>query len=144
VKRHVLLIDDDVLCMRWYLEALKEEDFEAYQVRDPDAAIEYLSNTHTLRPDVIVLDIMLPPGQRYRGRPDCRGGLDTGILLYEEIRKICTDVPVIFLTSVLNPSTLSALRPKAAVYDKSDLAPFELASVLRRVLGEEDRTCGDH
>ncbi|MFH1936314.1 MAG: response regulator [Bacteroidota bacterium] len=85
MRRRVLLIDDEKVAMQFYIKALRESGYEVIQVCDPDEAVEYMENSDERTPDIIILDIMLPPGNRFRGRPDVEEGLRTGVLLYPEL-----------------------------------------------------------
>jgi CheY-like chemotaxis protein len=136
MRHSVLIIDDDKLSMKYYRTALETEGFEVAQVCDPDGAIKYLSSEQNRRPDVIVLDIMLPTGDRYFGKPESWEGLRTGILLYPEIKTQCPKVPIVVLTNVANPDIVAALPPGVRVYNKTDIAPFDLAAALNRHIQE--------
>jgi len=144
MKRKVLLIDDDTLSMQYYVKALNEKGFEVSQVGNPDDAIEYLTDRSNLSLDLIILDIMLPTGKRYHKNPDSMNGLLTGELLFEDIRKICRDIPVVILTNSRNLDIFSVLPKEIPFYNKTEVAPFELARVLRKVLGMEENARGDH
>ncbi len=101
----VLLIDDEINPMQYYVRALKMEGFDVVQLTTADEALEYITNSRNRKPDIIVLDIMLPPG-KYENNPDSDQGLRTGILLYPDLKELCVNIPFIVLTNVTNPETL--------------------------------------
>lgn len=53
----LLLIEDDVFFRRFYVEKLKEKGFE---VDEADDGVQGLEKIRTFKPDLIVLDIILP------------------------------------------------------------------------------------
>jgi len=133
----IMLIDDDKEPMLYYIMALKQEGFEVKQVTGPDEAMEYVCAEGNARPDVIILDIMLPPGKRYQGNPKCDDGLRTGILLYPELKRACPNVPFIVLTNLRKASDdLKDVAPEVKVLQKIDMAPFDLVSHINKIIEE--------
>ena len=53
----LLLIEDDVFFRKFYVEKLKEKGFEVDEADDGEQGLE---NIRTFKPDLVVLDIILP------------------------------------------------------------------------------------
>ncbi len=139
MRNSVLLIDDESEAMKYYVVALERKGFDVVQLRDADAVLDFIERATNRRPDVIILDVMLPPGRRFHAHPDVEEGLRTGILLYPELRKSCGDVPIIVLTNVGNPDLLHALPSDARVLQKVEVPPFELVDIVTEVMHKEIR-----
>jgi len=90
----VLLVDDEKQSMRWYHKALTTSGFKVSQLVNPDQVRDFIDNPENRPPDVIILDIMLPPGAWYRNTPQAQRGLRTGVLLYEECLSKYTGPPL--------------------------------------------------
>lgn len=129
----VMLIDDDREPMKFYVMALEREGFEVKQIPGPDEAIGYVRNPSNPRPDIIILDIMLPPGKRYEGKFECDEGLRTGILLYPELKEYCHNVPFLVLTNLKKArKDFRKVDSDVSILQKIDTPPFDL---VRRVKG---------
>jgi len=61
----VLIIDDDVLPMMFYVWALEKEGFKVRQCYGPDTALEFVEKEGA-NIALLILDIMMLPGKRYR------------------------------------------------------------------------------
>ncbi|MFX0194578.1 MAG: response regulator [Candidatus Hodarchaeota archaeon] len=131
----VMLIDDDKEPMMYYIMALKQGGFDVQQINDPDEAMEYICNQSNRRPDIIILDIMLPPGKRYEGNPACDNGLRTGILLYSELKEHYSNVPFLVLTNLRKAAKdFKRIAPDVPVLQKIDTPPFDLVNRIRRII----------
>lgn len=135
----VMFIDDDKEPMQYYVMALdQEQGFEVKQMTGPDEAMEYVCGDGNARPDLIILDIMLPPGRRYQGNPACDDGLRTGLLLYPELKRACPNVPFIVLTNLRKASDdLKDVAPEVKILQKIDTAPFDLVSHVNKIIQGE-------
>lgn len=130
-----MLVDDDKEPMQYYVMALKQEGFDVEQMSGPDEAMEYVCGESNAKPDVIILDIMLPPDQRYQGNPACDDGLRTGILLYPELKKAYPNVPFLVLTNLRKASDdFKEIAPEIKVLQKIDTAPFDLVSHVKEII----------
>src|SRR5687768_13117941 len=97
----IILIDDERLPMDYYVRAFKLQNYEIKQFFGPDTVFEYVRHKKP-HPDAIILDIMMLPGNKYINE-DTDDGLQTGILLYKDLRRYYPTVPIIFLTNVSDP-----------------------------------------
>lgn len=135
----VLLIDDDKESMKYYEMAMRLDGYDIGRAMNPDEAMEYV--THHPEPDIVILDIMLPPGDLFAENPECDQGLRTGILLYPELRQHYGKVPFIVLTNLRNPDTIrdfSEIAPNVPVHQKIDTPPQKLLDMLRKMVPQED------
>ena len=136
MEKLILLIDDDRLPMQFYVKALQLKSFKVKQCFEPDSTLDFVGKKAS-QINAIILDIMLPPGKTYE-HEDTNEGLRTGVFLLKDIRKYCPNTPVVVLTNVKNPETLSEFREKSLVevVQKKDCPPFELAKIVDEMLGK--------
>ena len=125
-RRRVLVVDDDeniVQLVRMYLER------DGYQVWSAHDGAEALELARQVRPDVVVLDLMLP-------------GTD-GLTVCRELRRD-SNVPIVMLTArSTEADKLTGLDLGADDYVTKPFSPRELLAriraVLRRVPGAADQ-----
>lgn len=134
VEKLVLLIDDDNLPMNYYVKALEHEGFRVNHCFNPDSALDF-AREETSTIDAIILDIMMPPGQRYRSE-NTNEGLRTGVLLLKDLRNYCPDVAVVVLTNITKLSTLNEFKGQHSVevVQKMDCTPFRLVEIVRKMV----------
>ncbi len=125
-RRRVIIVDDDeniVHLVRMYLE---RDGYQVWSAHDGAEGVELARQT---RPDVIVLDLMLP-------------GMD-GLAVCRELRR-GSNVPIVMLTARSTESDkLTGLDLGADDYVTKPFSPRELLAriraVLRRVPGAADQ-----
>jgi two-component system OmpR family response regulator len=112
--RRVLVVDDDPIIQGFLLDALSDE---GYEVRTAPNGRDALAVADGWRPDLIVLDLMMPvmDGRTFRARQ-------------REHAKLC-DVPVVILSATRDISAQSEGLDPAGVFSK----PFDLETLLDAV-----------
>jgi NarL family two-component system response regulator LiaR len=119
----VLIVDDHAVVrggLRTFLE-LQDEIEVVGEAEDGDGAV---AAAERLRPDVVLLDLVMP-----------RGG---GLIAIRQIRERSAATRVIVLTSFLDDDKLfPAVRAGAAGYLLKDVQPDELVTAIRRVAAGE-------
>lgn len=135
MQRLILLIDDDDLIVSYYIKVLQQEGYKVKYFPGPDSAFEFIENTNP-DPAAIILDIIMPPGKRYQ-HEDTEEGLKTGILMYQDLRTLYPDVPIVVLTNVSNPATLRQFPegPRLIVAQKLHYPPNELSQLVDDMVG---------
>jgi len=113
-KSRVLVVDDEPSIVDALGTALRYEGFDVHEAATGRAALEA---AETLRPDLIVLDIMLPD-------------LD-GIEVTRRLRRDGVRVPVLFLTA--RDATEDKITGLTVGGDDYVTKPFSLAEVVARV-----------
>ena len=115
----VLVVDDEPL-IRWSLsEALKDRGFAVRVAADGRTALRALSEADAGKPDVVLLDYLLPDSD--------------GLSLFEKIRDLLPESRVILMTAYGSPDVvdqalkLGAYRVVTKPFDVTDIA-----SVIRR------------
>ena len=63
----ILIADDDQVLQRLLLHTLKMEGYEVLTARDGNDALAVIGRE---RPDLVILDVMMPGHQRFRALPD--------------------------------------------------------------------------
>lgn len=110
----ILVVDDEPAIAELVRTALSYEGFE---VRQAGAAMEALSAAEAFRPDLIVLDVMLPD-------------ID-GFEVVRRLRTMARPIPVIFLTA--KDATEDKVRGLTLGADDYLTKPFSLEELLARV-----------
>lgn len=138
----LLLIDDEVVANRAYVEVLHAAGYEVEQRQDPDEAWSYLES-HGSAIALVILDIMMKAGERYKGKPT-RSGIDTGLFCLNELRGSYPNLPIIVLTNVANKDTLARVPETAQVHleQKPKCQPSRLVGVVRRLLSDAGKEGG--
>ena len=133
----VLIIDDDKIPMQYYERALRRRHFAVESCSDVDAALRRLNN-RAAPPDLIVLDVMMPPGETFT-MEETEEGVITGVLLYKHIRERLPDIPIIVLTNSQNPELdrQFAGLSQTRVLRKKDFPPFTLATEVGHMISKK-------
>ncbi len=138
-KKQIFMIDDDKLPMQYYIRSIEKNNFEVKYFTRPDDAFKYLDEEHP-HIDGIILDIMLPPGEKYKGE-ETNQGLRTGVFVWRDIRnnyKDYSNIPIIVLTNVRNPKTLAEFKGEGIdllrIAFKPDCSPKILTTLLKEML----------
>ena len=134
----ILFIDDEPRIMdsyRLYLERqLTPDGYQIAFYSNVDEALEYFES-HLDEVDLIILDIMMPPGERFSGNKT-NGGLKTGLFFYEKIRESSPDLPVVIFTNFSDESVEKRLRQdrKCRFLQKADYLLDDFVSEVRKSL----------
>jgi CheY-like chemotaxis protein len=125
-RRRVLVVDDEpdvLLLCRVNLE------FEGYEVFEANDGVEALERVRERRPDVILLDVMMPRMDGWQVLAELKAD--------EDLR----DIPVVMLTAkVQDQDQIRGWSSGAAEYITKPFSPLSLSQVLDDVLagGPED------
>lgn len=121
--KKILFIEDDQILVRMYTQKLQGSGFEVKQTADSKSA---LSLCRDFKPDLIVLDIMLPGGIN---------GFDVLELLKND--QEVKNIPVIVLTN-LETEKESALKVGASDYIiKSENRPEAVIDKIKSILWQK-------
>lgn len=117
----VLLVEDDELIIRMYQKAL---ELEGYTVETADNGLSALEQLLPTRPDIILLDIMMPTMNGVEFLKRISAGTNAG------------QTPVIVLTNVADEDvkTEAVSAGASLVLVKSQVEPDDVISAIRQVL----------
>ena len=124
-QRTVLLVDDDLDFVALVGALLKKE---GYQVRTANDGVECMEAVRTGKPDLIVLDVMMPRKNGYEACKELKAD------------KATADIPVILLTAVADhvPTTsyshADAMTLDAEDYLEKPVEPKNLMASVRRLM----------
>jgi two-component system chemotaxis response regulator CheY len=113
-ERRILVVDDDISIRGFLAEALKDEGYEVQTAGNGQEALDVIAGW---RPDVILLDLMMPvmDGWSFRAR--------------QRLLPSVADVPVIVLSATRDlPAKAEHLEP-AYLFSK----PFDLDALLTTI-----------
>ena len=118
----ILVVDDDPQTLRHVREALSGTGYSVTVTGDP---VEALNVAKTSRPDLVILDLVLPDGD--------------GIELMQEMKAVA-DIPVIFLSAYGQDQVIAqAFEAGAADYVTK---PFSSTELVARIRAELRRVAG--
>lgn len=142
VRPLVLLVDDEPRILDTYVDELAdvfnevgEPKYEIKAISDTDDAWEYLETSGISEVSILVLDIMMPPGERFQ-LFDTRQGLRTGERFFDQLRALAPTLPVIILTNVSDPRVRQYFEkdPLCWFMTKREASPLRLVEHIGRVL----------
>jgi DNA-binding response OmpR family regulator len=126
----VLLIDDDLLPTQYYYYALRVKNFDVEHCLEADLARDKWKE---FKPDLVVLDMMMPPGIRVEAQKT-KEGLHSGLLLYEWLRRDFPLTPVVVLTHLLSAGALFPKDAHLRIVQKAHLPPTQLPVLAEEML----------
>lgn len=139
----ILCVDDNPVYMESYVEGLRMRVPSA-EIHTRDTADKFLSmieDGSAREYSIIILDLMMAVGDKLPKKLDAHvmlpSGLNTGLLLYEELRKSSATNPVIILSSNLDKISLdevAARDSKFAALPKALTRPSHLAEKIMHLL----------
>ncbi len=93
-KKKILIIDDEASVTR--MVKLSLEQTGAYEVRTENHARQGLAATREFKPDLILLDVMMPE-------------MDGGEVAFQiQSDKLVKDIPIVFLTAIVSKKEMKA------------------------------------
>ncbi len=118
MRRKILVADDEVGARESYRMIFKD-DYEVLEAGNGEEALKILQNT---RPDVILLDIIMPRMN--------------GVEVLKEIKSIDKQLPVIVITAIKNTQMgKEAMKLGAFAYLTKPFDVMELQQIVQRALG---------
>jgi CheY-like chemotaxis protein len=126
----ILIVDEEVSPADYYIRNLRSHGIDTTYCSSVDEAYKLIQRRGTDFA-VIILDIMMPPETRYKDF-DTDEGIQTGTLLFSDVRKELPDVPVIILTNVSNPNIINLIDQSTdiEIYQKMDTVPSALSKIV--------------
>lgn len=117
----ILLAEDDIQLVDMYNRKFELEGFDVRIAEDGEKALEILKD---FRPDVVLLDIMMPKV--------------TGLEVLEELKKKpeFEDVLVIMLTNLADEKTAEKIYELGATdyFVKAEMTPLEVSNKVKELL----------
>ena len=117
----ILLVDDDMTLHEMYAERLKAEGYVVASAYDGEEAIE---KAYSEKPDIILLDIMMPK----------INGIDVMKKLREDEKT--ADIPIILLTALVQEinKIKDMMRPYDSYLIKSEIMPAQVIETIEKSL----------
>ena len=134
--KQVIIVDDDHGPMDYYLEALRIRGFDVKQIDSTDDAYNWLKASETMKPALVVIDIMMPRGTFLKEEETDRGLL-SGLFIAYDVRKRFPDVPIIILTNNPTEEVVERVPAKAHIKAKFEIAPFAFADFVKQVISQQ-------
>lgn len=120
----ILIVDDEPDVVELIENILKSEEFEVLRAYDGISAIDY---TETEKPDLVLLDIMMPMMSGYE------------VCQQIKMNPVTKDIPVICMSSAHTAEARqSSMRAGAVTLLVKPFLPAELVAQIRRYLPGND------
>ncbi len=146
VRGLLLWIDDESHTVYPYVKKLCKEGFAVELSSTPNEALDWLEariNSNKALPDVIILDIWMPPGVSETSRPELNNAshqsMGAALLKYLQTKKM--NIPVIVVSGVLNNELVQSLSSFKCVGDSGRIIPkpprtSNLVRIVESLVGE--------
>jgi CheY-like chemotaxis protein len=130
----ILFVDDERRHTSDFVRELEESGYQISFQSNVDLALQFLEESEN-DIELMILDIMMPPGKRFRD-VDTDEGLRTGVYLYERAREIRPELPVIILTNVSDVELELQFQREANCwyFQKKHYLPYEVSHEVNRIL----------
>ena len=120
----LLVVDDDRTIVRIFQRCFEESNIAVYAAASGAEALKVARETQL---DVVVLDMVLPD--------------QSGLSTYDEIRRICPDLPIIFITAAgSSDATIESIQRGAMDFLRKPLDMARIREVVRQALVIGDLT----
>ena len=132
--KKILLIDDDIKTMRSLVDDLMyTHGFEVVHLETCDNVIETLNSS---RFDIMILDIMMPIPSNWTLDEERRSkeGLSTGEVLYEKIRKVFPELPIL----IYSAKEVKPFNDKKTVILRKPELPAEIVNRINKLTSHEN------
>lgn len=131
----ILFVDDDVLRMAAFVRVLEDA---GYRVTPATTAQEALRLARANSFEIVLLDIVMPPGRVFTAR-ETAGGYKTGIALAREIRNFLPDAKLVAFTLSNDPEVLEWFSddPLLGYINKAETLDLGLPEILELVAHPE-------
>jgi CheY-like chemotaxis protein len=132
----ILIVDNEELQMQYYINVLEMGGFKVFHCLKADLIVKMVNKTN---PDLIILDMMMPPGRKYK-QLNHNNGLWTGRLVLEDLMKSNPDKNIIIFSQIPR-SALNEWIPndKVSFVSKLDYSPSQLLSFVQNIFPELNR-----
>ena len=139
----ILIIDDEKMPLIVHHNVLRSEGYTVQQISGLDAideAYNLLVRQESEQFDLLIIDIMMPEGDTYKDRDTDRGH-NTGILLYQDLRKKYPRKPMIIYTNILDEGVagLIPIDERLLVLPKYDCSALDLLQKVKELLAKSRR-----
>jgi len=94
---NILLIDDDKVFSEPLVWQLRQEGYEVTDCQSIEDVLDERGELKVSPPDCIILDIMMPRGDKY-SRNETDAGKSTGLRLLQDLETAAVNTPVIIIT----------------------------------------------
>jgi len=121
MAKKILIVDDDVTLVEMYSERLKAEGFEVEAAPD---GVECLLKTKEWKPDLILLDIMMPKKNGFETLEELKSSPET------------ESIPVIMLSALIQGENKTRVKSVGAIgyIIKSETMPGEVLEEVKKAI----------
>lgn len=131
----ILFVDDEARRVESYQEACEDAKMEVRVLSNVDKAWRFIEKESS-QIELVVLDVMMPTGDRYEGSPAALGGIRTGLSFYRDLRNSHPELPIMILTQSNDGEIDKTVGHDrwTALHRKQSVLPTELPELIRKQL----------
>lgn len=130
----ILMIDDEERWVKGYREALELEGYKVELISRVDDLDNCLVAGNKEKYQLIILDIMMASGKKYKDE-DVDEGMKTGNFVLLDIQSVWPDIPVIILTNKRDQSIAKLVSKNCiGTYMKDATDSIKLVAVVNEIL----------
>lgn len=129
----ILFVDDEVRRTEAYRECCEDRGYKVRALSSVDDAWAFIEQKPQ-EIDLVILDVMLPTGDRYAQAAEALGGVRTGLSFYRDLRQKYPELPLMILTQSNDreiDATIAA-DPQAKLYRKQGVLPTDLPGLIEK------------
>lgn len=130
----ILMIDDEERWIEEYISELKADGFSVNLITNVDEIDNYIKNNETGSGiELIILDIMMAPGEKYSDKQS-KLGVVTGALVLKDLKTKWSNIPILILTNKTIDTEMESLSSLYCAYKlKEDTDATVLPEIVRNL-----------
>jgi len=138
----ILFIDDEPFYVGSYIDELRDSGYEVKIETTVDNGADCFRN-NTGQIELVIIDVMMPAGKTFK-RVDKSLGLRTGFLLYDWLRDLDKDIPIVILSNTDHQEVKEKFANETNwwFFRKDECFPFELVEAIKEILSRGRQQAG--
>jgi DNA-binding response OmpR family regulator len=130
----VLIVDDDRMFSEPLIWQLREEDYKVTYCQSIEDVLDEKGELKVPPPDCIILDIMMPRGDKY-SKNETDAGKSTGLRFLQDVERAAPNTPVIIIT-IRNDLDEDEVRKRFGFVKKCLLKPEAIPTEVVKAIKE--------
>ena len=133
-KKTILWADDEIFQTRLLADVLEVEGFTVLRAENATSARQMLTERDG-RIDLVILDVMMPPGDEFENELTAMDGFQSGLVLGRWIREHYPRVPILGFSMAESPDVCAWFERYAAGFLSKRINRWELVEHVKRKFG---------
>lgn len=135
----IVIVDDERRRVDILERELTRAEYDFKLITEVDAALDFIEH-HAEQIDLLILDIMMPPGRSFKYE-DTEDGLRTGVFFFYRVREKLPELPIIIFTNVRIEDVAEHFRHQVKYWylEKKDYFPRQVVAKVKEIIGAPRR-----